>query len=158
MAEEGGQEESGFVGEDAGFELGAVIEAGIGEDLVEVFDGAGLGIGGGVDDTIEAGEDDGAGAHDTGFEGDVEGAAGQSPVAEGGGGGGDGKNFGVGGRIVQGLALVEPFADNTIFMDDHGADRDFLLGVGFLRKPEGLFHKIFIGIEHIKALSYQLSA
>ena len=83
-----------------------MVEAGVCGKVVEGAGGACLGIGGGVDEAVYAGGVEGTGAHGAGFEGDVEGAAGETPASELVGGAAYGEEFGVGGRVFRGLALV----------------------------------------------------
>ncbi len=83
-----------------------MIEAGVCRKVVEGAGGACFGIGGGVDEAIYTGGVEGAGAHGAGFEGNVEGAAGETPASELVGGAADGEEFGVGCRVSRSLALV----------------------------------------------------
>jgi hypothetical protein len=48
-----------------------MVQAGVVGEFEDGAESAGLGVGGAVDDEGDAAEDDGAGAHGAGFEGDV---------------------------------------------------------------------------------------
>ncbi len=123
-----------------------MVEAVVGAEVVEGVDGAGLGVAGAVDEAGEAGVDDGAGAHGAGFEGDVEGAIEETPVAEGLPGLAEGDDFGVGGGVVVEFAEVVSAADDLRWgvegvMDDEGTDGDFGASGGILGELEGLAHE-----------------
>ena len=92
-----------------------------------------LGSAGAEDDGGDAGEDDRAGAHRAGLEGDVEGRAGQAPAAERLGGGADREDLGVGGRVAAQLALVAGGGEQLAVAEDRGADRDVAVGLGQAR-------------------------
>ncbi len=94
------------LGTDAADELGSMVETQIAGDAVERFAGAGLGIGAAVDDERQPGLNDGAGAHRTRFQSDIEGAVFQPPGAKCRRRLGDGDHLGVSGRIEQPFALV----------------------------------------------------
>jgi hypothetical protein len=59
-----------------------MVKAGVGGEVIEGTGGAGFGIWGGVDEAAYTGGVKGAGAHRAGFEGSVEGAAGEAPGSE----------------------------------------------------------------------------
>lgn len=122
-----------------------MVEAVVFEELVESANGAGLGVADAEDDARNAGQDDGPGAHRAGFEGDVERGAEEPPVAHGLGGLGDGDHFGVGGGVVQRLALVVGPGDDAAVADDATADGHLVgvaCGSGF---AEGHVHESFVG-------------
>ena len=135
----------GFAGEDAGYHLDLVIEAGVGAEAEEGVDGAGFGVGAAVDEAREAGLDDGARAHGAGFEGDVEGAVEEAPALEGFAGLAQGDDFGVGGGIVVGFAAVEAAADDARgfagrVMDNESADGDFARSGGLAGEDKSVGH------------------
>ena len=72
--------------EDSPFDGDGVVEAAICRDVVEGSGVAGFGIGGGVDEALQARGVGGAGAHGAWFEGRVEGTAGEPPAAQSRGG------------------------------------------------------------------------
>lgn len=119
LPEEGGA----GLGHDVGDGVDAVVETFVGADCVEGVDGAGLGVGGGVDEAAEACVDDGACAHGAGFEGDDECAVVESPVGDGFGGIADGEEFGVAEGIAERFAGVVGFGEEFAgvgFVDDGG--------------------------------------
>src|SRR4028119_454426 len=99
-----------------------MVEAGIPGDVVQGARVAGLGVGGGIDEAVEAGGVDGAGAHRTGFEGCVEGAAREAPAAQGVRGLADGEEFGVGGWVAGGLAFVRGDGEDLVSPGYDGPD------------------------------------
>src|SRR5262245_38110298 len=102
-AEEGAEEVAALGGEDAGGDGETVVEARVGGDVGEAADGAGLGVGGAEDEAAEARVHEGAGAHETGLERDVEGRGLQVPVAERARGLPKRQQLGVRGRVAVGL-------------------------------------------------------
>ena len=90
--------------------------------------GAGLGVGGAVDEAGDAGVDEGAGAHRAGLEGDVEGGAVDPPAAGAATGLAEGDDLGVAGGVGVGLAGVEADAGDAAVLDDEGADGDVAAG------------------------------
>lgn len=140
VAEEGLEEGGGFGGEGAFDDFDAVVEEiGIGE-LEFRTDAAEAEIAVGEDQGFYAGVDDGAGAHHARFEGDVEGGFVQAVVLEGGGGGADQIDFGVGGGVVVADGGVVSAGDDFAVQDEHGADGDFAGGVCFAGFGKGLAH------------------
>lgn len=75
------QQRSG-VSEDAAGDFDAVVQGVVIEDGELGSDGAAFGIVGAVDEALDAGLDDGAGAHGAGFDGDVQRCAEQAVIAE----------------------------------------------------------------------------
>lgn len=94
----------------------------------------------GEDQGFYAGVDDGAGAHDAGFEGDVEGGVVETVVLQRGGGGADEVDFGVGGGVVGGDGGVVRAGDDFAVQDQDGADGDFAGGLCFAGFGEGFTH------------------
>ena len=152
-AEEGLQEVAAVVGEDAGEDGGAVVELGVVEDA-EDGHAAAQGVRQAVDDAGNAGLDDGPGAHGARLFGDIERSVEEPPVAQRGGGLGDGDHFGVGGGVVQQLALVVCAADNGgqaerqtgvgVGADDDAAGGDFAGRGGAFGLAEGESHVRFV--------------
>lgn len=91
----------------------AVVEAGVAERVEEGHRRAAPWIGNPEDDAADAGEDDGPGAHQAGFFRHVERARREAPVAESGGGLGDGEPFGVGRGVFEAFDPVVSAADDT---------------------------------------------
>ncbi len=89
---------------------------------------------------LYAGVDDGAGAHDAGFEGDVEGGVVEAVVLEGGGGGAEEVDFGVGGGVVGGDGGIVGAGDDFAVQDEYGADGNFARGLCFAGFGEGFTH------------------
>ncbi len=140
VAEEGLEEGGGLGGEGAFDDFDAVVEEiGIGE-LEFGADAAEAEVAVGEYQGLYAGVDDGAGAHDAGFEGDVEGGVVEAVVLEGGGGGAEDVDFGVGGGVVGGDGGVVRAGDDFAIQDEHGADGDFARGLGFAGFGEGFAH------------------
>src|SRR5947209_3527031 len=139
-----------------------MVEAGVGAELVEGFDGAGFGVGAAVDEAGDAGVDDGAGTHGAGLERDDEGALEEPPVAYGSSGLSNGEDFGVGGGVAVGDAAVVAAADDLIggVVEDDGAYGDFVdvargagLGEGFLHELIGsLRHADFGGLRPVSSI------
>ena len=99
-----------------------MIQPRIVREAVQRFAGAGLGIGAAEDDERQPGLNNGAGAHGTRFEGDVENAMVQSPRLQRLRRLGEGDHFGMGGRIAQLLTLIVRAGDDAVFKrNDNGA-------------------------------------
>ena len=140
VAEEGLEEGGGFGGERAFDDFDAVVqEIGIGE-LEFGADAAEPEIAVGEDQGFYAGVDDRAGAHDAGFEGDVDGGVVEAVVLEGGGGGADQVDFGVRGGVVGEDWRVVGAGDDFAVQDEDGADGDLAGGLGFAGFGEGFTH------------------
>lgn len=117
-----------------------MVEVGILEDIEKCAAAAGFGAGGADHDPVDAGLDDGAGAHLAGLEGAVEGTALEPPVADLFAGLPDAGDLGVRqGRLI-GVAAVIAAGDDLSFIDDHSADGDFADGDGFFRLFQGGLH------------------
>lgn len=102
-----------------------MVELGVGGQIVQSASISGFGVGGGVDETGDAGSVRSPGAHGTGFQGRVEGTAGETPASEPDGRPAESEQFGVGGGIFCGLSLVRGDGDYITIFDDCGANRDF---------------------------------
>ena len=122
--------------QDAAVDLGAVVEAAVADDVPEGADGAGLGLPGAEDDTGDAGQDKGTGAHGAGLDGHGEGAAFETPaVAEAGGGGAKGEDLGVGGGVAEALPGVAGGGEfPAVAVDDDGPDGN--VGTGLASGPQ----------------------
>lgn len=88
----------------------------------------------------------GAGAHGAWLEGDVEGAAGQAPAAEGGGCATDREQLGVGCGVTCGLAFVGGDGKDLVSPRDHGPDRNLALPCGFPGGEQGTAHHRKVGL------------
>jgi len=148
LLEEVFEQGGGFVGHEGGDDGESVVEPGVVAELVERSDAAGLGVVGGVDESVDACVDERAGAHGAGLEGDGHGVAGESPGVEPGGGGAEGGDLGVGGGVVVELASVvaggegrdvEGGVFGRVRVDD-GGDGDFAEGGGVGGEVEGVAH------------------
>ena len=150
LYEEVGEHAAAVIGEEAGGDFDTVVELGVVHDGEDGAAGAGLGVGGGVDEAGDAGVEDGSGAHGAGLEGDVEGAAaflGENAVVfEGAAGGAEGDDFGVGGGVVVAEdAIVAAADDVAVGGDDDCADGDFAGGFGGVGFGYGFAEVIEIG-------------
>ncbi len=135
LFEEGAEEGGGLVSQDSGGVGVGVVQSGVGGKVVEGAGGACFGVRGGVDEAADAGGVEGAGAHGAGLQGGVEGAAGEAPRLELLGGAAEGEEFGVGGRISGGFALVMGGRYDLLSSDDYRSYGDFALFGG----PRGFF-------------------
>ncbi len=107
--------------------MDTVVVAWVVEDVECAAAGACFGVCGGVDEVCDACMDDGHGAHQAGFQGDVEGAARHAMVAQLVAGGAQCHDFGVCAGVVAGDVVVPSFAEEGPFgADEHGADGDFI--------------------------------
>lgn len=107
---------------------------------------AAFGVGGAIDDAADLGPAGGAGAHDTRFESDIEGAVVEIFGTQVIGGGGESHHLGVGGDIGEMFGSVVSAGQDMSLGDDDSADRDLVLIEGSLSLAESLLHKIDIGI------------
>jgi hypothetical protein len=112
-------------GEDARGNSYVMVEARVGEDFEAGADGTALGIFGTVNEARDAGLDDGAGAHAAGLDGDVERGVGETVVGEPSGGFAKDDDFGVGGGVVVTNGAVAGTCEDSIVVNEHGADRNF---------------------------------
>lgn len=141
VLEEGGA----VVAEDSAVDFYGVVEFLVAEDVVDAADCSCFFFPGSHDEGGDAGEEDGSGAHEAGFEGDGEGAAVEPPGAEVLGGLADGDDFGVGaGVFVCFSAVVAGADDGAGGVGDDGADGDVVVGEGLLGLVEGLPHEVFV--------------
>lgn len=102
----------------------------------------------GVGDTENYGGDasqyDGAGAHGTGFLGDIECGFGETPVAHGGGDLGNGNHLGMGSGVFQKFGLVVGLADDLAVAHDDGADGNFAVICRLLCFAQGELHVMVV--------------
>src|SRR5215211_3142997 len=116
---EGAEQGGAFGGEDGAVDFDAGGVSGVADEVEQGGDGDGPGVGGGEDQAGDPGLDEGAGAHGAGFEGDDQGAAVQAPGAEGGGGGSQDLQLGVGGGVVLLLAAVAAAGELGAVVEAH---------------------------------------
>src|SRR5437763_10522650 len=111
-SEEIAEELGTFFGQNSGGDFDAMIQTLVVTQLKESADSTGLGIVAAVDEFRDECIDDRAGAHGARFERDDQGAVDQTPVAQCLARFAHGENFGVGGGVVIGFALVKAAADD----------------------------------------------
>jgi len=88
--------------------------------------------------------DHGTGAHDAGFEGNVERGVQQAVVLQYQSALAQGHDFGMGSRVVTPNRAVPAFANHLVIVDQHGAHRDFTLFPGAFGKLERMAHPVFM--------------
>jgi len=88
--------------------------------------------------------DEGAGAHDAGFEGDVKGGLPETVVGGMAGGGAEKVDFSVSGGVVSGDGSVVSAGDDFAVDYENGADGNFAFGFGAIRLFDGGAHKVFV--------------
>lgn len=123
--EEPGKHVAALLFQDSSGYFYLMVEGGVFQDVEYGSGAAGLGVHAANDNLGDAGLDDGAGAHLTGFQGYVEGAVLQAPVADFFAGFVDSGNFGVGQGVFVSVAAVITSADDFILVDYDTADGDF---------------------------------
>lgn len=102
---------------------------------------------GAVDEGFDAGLEDGSGAHGAGFEGDVEGAVGESPVVEVLGSCSEGEEFGVAEGVLVAIAAVLGLGDRlALGVEEDCADGDVTGLSGLVGLGEGLVHPVVVVI------------
>src|SRR5258706_2388923 len=122
-----------------------MVEARVGENLEAGADGAAFGVVGTVDETGDAGLNDGAGAHAAGLDRDVERGVGETVVAEEASGLAEDDDFGVGGGVTIADGAVAGTGEDLAVMDKDSADGDFAgcrCGAGF---GQGFLHELGVG-------------
>ena len=145
-AEEVREPAAALLSEDAGGDLDAVVELRVIEDGENGAAGTGFEVRRGVDETRDAGVEDGAGAHGTGLEGADEGAAAlgsqETIVAEGDAGGAKGDDLGVSRGIGGSEDLVVAAAKDSLGIrsEDDGTDRNLAGEFGGAGFGEGEVH------------------
>jgi hypothetical protein len=138
-------EDGGTVwGEDSSGDLHLMVEAGVGQDLEAGAHGAAFWVVGAVDQARNTRLDDGARAHATGLNGDVEGGIGEAVVGESACSFPQNDNFGMSRRVVVTERAVARASDNVAVVHDHGADRDFSGSRCGARLGQGIPHELDI--------------
>ena len=150
LSKEGAQYIAAFMLHEPGVEPRLVVEPPIFEQVHQGAAATGFGVGRAIVHLVDAGEDDGAGAHGAGLEGDVETRAFKPPALEVGGGLGDGQDLGMGGGVLEDFALVVGFADDLPVVHDDAADGDLPGLIGFLGFAQSSLHISRIFIKHGK--------
>ena len=131
-------------GEWAAGYLDLVVELGIGEDIKAGAESAALGIVRGIDETGNAGLNDGAGAHGAGLEGDVESGAGEAIVVEETRGFADDDDFGVRGGVIVANGAIAGARQDFILVNKESPDGDLPGLGGSLRFGERELHEVEI--------------
>ena len=123
-------ESGGLHGQDAFHDLNAVVEdIGIGQLEFGPY-AAESEITGTENKRVNAGVNQGAGAHDAGFQRHVDGGVVEAVVLHALGGGAEQVDFGVGGGVVRGDGGVVRAGDDLPVNNENGADRDLTRGLG----------------------------
>src|SRR5262245_57663773 len=139
--EKTGQDGGAALGQDTADDLGAMIQARIAGNLIQRMTGPRLGIGTTVNDERNARLDNGPGTHRTRFEGDIKNGPFEPPGLQRGGGLGDGDHLGVGGGILEQLALIVCLADDAALrIEEDSADGHLIFSGSQLRLIEGHLH------------------
>lgn len=123
-----------------------MIKLGMAQDVHQTASSPSFGIGRGVHQTGQAGQNHRAGAHGAGFEGAVERNAFQPPMTDDLRGLPDGDYFGVGGGVLIAFAGVKAVSDDFSISDGDGTNRDITAFEGFEGFVEGEAHKV--GVSH----------
>src|SRR5580692_7104953 len=92
---------------------------------------------GAIDDFPDLTPVEGAGAHQAGFDGDVQGGVGEVFAAQIIEGGGKGDDLRVRGAIVEAFGLIVAAGDDAVVLNDDGADGDLVFVEGLLRFFDG---------------------
>lgn len=121
-----------------------------GEGIVDAPAVAVLVIIGAKNDAADLAPVEGAGAHEAGFDGDVDSGIGEVFAAEEVESGCEGDDLRVRGAVVEPFCLVVAAGDDLVVEDDDGADGDLFFGVGFAGFLEGLLHEVFVGHHNAK--------
>jgi hypothetical protein len=119
------QKRGGIRGEDAGDDFDLMVEMWVREDFETGADSAAFGIVGAVNETRNAGLNDGSGAHATRLDGDVQRGAGETIVAEQARGFAKGDHFGVGCGIAIANGAIAGAGEDLAVADEDGADGNF---------------------------------
>ena len=131
--------------EDAGDDLGAMVEARIGEDVQDASRRPRLRVGGRVDHARDPREDDRPRAHRARLQRHVERALQHPPGAKRGGGLAQRQHLGVRGRVLAQLALVAAAPDHaTVVVHDDGPDRDVVMRHRRARLLQGDAHPALV--------------
>ena len=133
-----------LIGEEAGDNFNSMVELRVVHDAEDAAAGSGFGVVGGVDEAGDAGVEDGSGAHGAGFEGDVEGAAGEPVVRERKAGLTEGYDLGVGRGVAVTEDSVLAAADDLVVIDDDGTYGDFAFQFGGAGFGDGEAHHLLV--------------
>jgi hypothetical protein len=154
LDEKVGKELAALFGQEARGDFDLVVELGVVHDGEDGAAGTGFGVGGGVDEALDTGVEDGSCAHGAGFEGDVEGTAffavagGEAVVLQGLASLAEGDYFCVGGGIVVAEDAVVAAGYDRVLIDDDGSDGDLACGFGGLSLGYGVLHRVNVEIIH----------
>src|SRR5690606_13448559 len=96
-------------------------------------------------------------AHGAGFQGDVEGGAGQAVVGVAGGGLAQGDHFRMGAGVMAADGLIEAAADDPAVAHQNGTHRHFTQFGTLARFGDGLTHEIDISWFHLESFAARLS-
>ena len=123
-----------------------MVELGVVEDRQHRAAGAGLGVGGGVDEAADARVQDGSCAHRAGLKGGVEIAVFEAIVPQGNSCGAYSYDLGVGGRIGVGDNAVAAGGDDLAVAYDDRADGDFAGEFGLAGFGYGELEEVEVGL------------
>ena len=112
------------------------------KDFEAGTEGAAVRVVGGIDEARNASVNDRAGAHGTGFEGNVKRGTSKTVVAEEARGFTEDNDFRVGGGVIVADSAIAGAGEDVVILHDYGADRNF---AGFGRGAcfgEGKLHEV----------------
>ncbi len=115
-----------------------------GEQIKLTAAGSGFGIRGREDEPFDAGVDQSAGAHETGFEGHVESGAGQAVGVSSRRGATQGDHLGMSGGIDSRDRPIETLPERHPIPDDNRTDRDLTGGARLTGELQGSLHPVLI--------------
>ena len=118
------------------------------QDVENTAGGAGPGIGRGINQPLDSGQDNGARAHGAGFQGDIQSGAGKAIILLPRGAGAQGRHLRMGRGITGGDGPVPTFAYAIITRYQDCADRDFTLCLGAFGQLQGPPHPEFVTAGH----------
>ncbi len=122
-----------------------MVQARVGENLEAGADGAAFGVVGAIDEAWDASLYDGARAHATRLNGNVQRGAGEAIVPEKTGGFTKNEDFGVGGGVAVADRAVARASEDLAFVDEHSADGYFACDSCGTRFGKCFLHELRIG-------------
>ncbi len=127
--------------------------------LIERLQCSGFGVGGTENHSFHPSMEDGAGAHQTGFQRDIKSRTGQAVVACQGGGPAEHQDLGMGRGVAGGYGAITGFCQEGLLPDKHGAHRYFTGPGCQYCLPQGFFHpeRVVLVCHIIKGFNYNMT-